>query len=397
MEFEQISKRLEWLDEQQRGSKIALSDLGERLTSLETSVNALTKQLKGLSTQMADMTGAAARLNQFDQIMTKQRSDLNKIVGASEKRAQRREQEAAKLHRADLDNINKVVTKLNDFVDGEERKIKDRAREQQSLNLAVQDLRAKTDEIVENHKEFLQAQKDIEETRRQDAKRLTDLQGESASIRKRADEAREKTTLHSDSIRDLENRFNELYKTETGRREAQADFDAEQLQAQAEREWAWKDFQQKYEVFKKQAGNMEVQVTALDDTIRAARRAQDAYAELNQKLDRRIAEVTEMQRLAEDRVRQEWVAFKSDEQKRWTSHSLTQEEAMRDLRKGADKMEQRLTALDDIAQTMQDQLHQTTDTTEKQLQELMNLSNEWLTAYERIMGHSKTKPKKSPR
>ena len=69
---------------------------------------------------------------------------------------------------------------------------------------------------------------------------------------------------------------------------------------------------------------------------------------------------------------------------------------MRDLRKDMDKLDQRSTTLDDMVQTMQDQLHQTTDTTEKQLQELMNVSNEWLTAYERIMGHGK-KTKKATR
>jgi endonuclease III len=45
---------------------------------------------------------------------------------------------------------------------------------------------------------------------------------------------------------------------------------------------------------------------------------------------------------------------------------------------------------------MQDQLQQTTETTEKQLQDLMNVANEWLTTYERIMGHGK-KTKKAAR
>ena len=67
---------------------------------------------------------------------------------------------------------------------------------------------------------------------------------------------------------------------------------------------------------------------------------------------------------------------------------------MRDLRKDLDKLEGRVTVLDDSSQTLQDQLHQTSSTTEQQLQELMNLSHEWLTAYERIMGHSKTKATK---
>ena len=46
-------------------------------------------------------------------------------------------------------------------------------------------------------------------------------------------------------------------------------------------------------------------------------------------------------------------------------------------------------AIDDVVQTAQDQLHQTTDATERQMQELMNWAHEWLTSYERIMGHGK--------
>ena len=398
MEFEQIGKRLEWLDEQQRKSKGDLSDIGGRLTSIETSVKALMQQFKTVNQGLAELTPALARMNQFDQMMTKQRTDLSKMIDTMEKATVRREQDGIKLHHTELEELRKSITVIGRTIDPEDiyKKIKDQTRESQRLNLAVQDVSAKIDAVVGKNEEVLLAQKAMEEPRRQDAKRLADLQGELASVRKRADDAREKTTVHADTIRNLENRINELLETETTRQEAQAAFLAQQAMAQVERDRGWKDWQEKYELFKQQADNMESQVAALDDSIRAAKRAQDAYNDLNQKLERRIAEVSEMQRLAEDRIRQEWVAFKAEEQKRWTSHSLSQEESMRDLRKDMDKLEQRTTSMDDVVQTMQDQLHQTTDTTEKQLQELMNLSNEWLTTYERIMGHGK-KTKKAAR
>ncbi len=394
MEFEDIIKRVEWLDEQQRKNKTALGELGEQLTALEASVNALTKQFKTMSKEFSDISIAAARLNQFDQIMEKQRADLNKSLEAAEKQTMRREADASKLLRAELDEISKKLLKLDEIAELN-KKFKERVHEEQRLNLAMQDMQAKVEEAVTQNRNILTTQKAMDEARRQDAKRIADLQGEMTSVRKRADDAREKTILHSDNIRSLESRVNELVQTENSRLEAQANFLEQQAAMQMERDKAWKDWQETYSTFKKQAENMEAQMTALDDSIRAAKRAQDAYNDLNQKLERRIAEVSEMQRLSEDRMRQEWVAFKADEQKRWTGHSLSQEEAMRDLRKDMDKLEQRVTSLDDMSQTMQDQLHQTTDTTEKQLQELMNISNEWLTAYERIMGHGKTKAKKS--
>lgn len=397
MEFEQITKRLEWLDDQQRKNKTTISDLSQQLTSIETTVNALTKQIKSLGKELEEIGPAAARLNQFDQMMEKQRGDLNKLIEAAEKRTLRREQESAKLNRSELNEINKSITKLTALLkfDEIEKQFKNQAHEEQRLNLAIQDMRAKVEEALEKSDQVSLAQKPIEEARRQDAKRLADLQGELAAVRKRADDARQKTVLYSDSIRNIENRMAELLETEAERKTAQTAFLDQQAMAQVERDRGWKDWQAQYDVFKKQAENIELQVTALDDTIRAAKRAQDAYTEINQKMERRTLEVSEMQRLAEERIRQEWVGFKADEQKRWTSHSLAQEETMRDLRKDMDKLEQRVTQLDDSSQTIQDQLHQTTDTTEQQLQELMNVANEWLTAYERIMGHAKTKAKKS--
>ncbi len=399
MEFEQIGKRLEWLDEQQRKGKTDLGSLDERLTALQASLDVLSKQVKSLSKEVSDLSPATARINQFDELMSKQRTDLNKLLDASEKAAVRREQEVAKIHSTEMEEIRKAIFHLGNSIHTEEieKKFKDRAHEEQRLSLSMQDLRTTVEEAVAQSKDVALTQKALEEARRQDVKRLADLQGELASVRKRADDAREKTTLHSDTIRNVENRINELLETEVSRQDAQTAFLAQQALAQVDRDRDWKDWHEKYEVFKQQAANMETQVAILEDSIRGAKRAQDSYNELNQKLERRISEVGEMQRLAEDRIRQEWVAFKADDQKRWTGNALSQEEAMRDLRKSMDKIEPRLTALDDSSQTLQDQLHQTTDTTEKQLQELMNVSHEWLVAYERIMGHSKAKAKKSTR
>jgi chromosome segregation ATPase len=397
MEFEEIIKRVEWLDEQQRKGKTDLKELTTRLASLGTHADALTQQLKTLNQQMNDLSLAAARMEQFDQIMAKQRADLAKMVETMEKNAVRREQESAKLHHAEMEEIRKSLFQMRSSVSAEEASRKDRAHEEQRRSLAIQDMRAAVDAAVRQVKEVQDAQKTLDETRRQDAKRIADMQADLTSVRKRADDARERTTLQADSFRNMENRVNELVQAEAGREAQHASFVQQQALAQVERDRAWKDWQEKYEVFKEQVVGSEAQVAAFEDSIQGARRAQEAYDGLNQRLERRIAEVGEIQRLAEERIRQEWVAFKADEQKRWAGHSLAQEESLSDLRKDVDKITKRLTALDDAAQTLQDQLHQTTDTTETQLQELMNLAQAWLSDYERIMGHTKSKVRKAAR
>lgn len=397
MAFEDIFKRVEWLDEQQRKSKTDIKDVAGRLAHFDSTATVLTQQLKTLAQQVGDLSLVAARIEQFDQMITKQRADWAKMVETLDKNTVRREQDIVKSHQADIEEIRKSVFQVTSTITAEVTVKKDLAREEQRRIAALQDLRAAVEAAARQTTETAEAQKALEENRRQEAKRLADLHGEVASVRKRADDAREKVALHTDSLRNLENRINELLETETGRKEEHGAVLQQVAMTQVERDRVWKEWQERFETFKQQAMNVESQVAAFDASVRAAQRAQEAYDGLNQRLERRIAEVGEIQRLAEERIRQEWVAFKADEQKRWTGHSLSQDEAVRDMRKDIEKIEQRLTTLDDAAQTLQDQLHQTTDTTEKQLQELMNLSQEWLSAYERIMGHAKTKAKKAVR
>ena len=72
---------------------------------------------------------------------------------------------------------------------------------------------------------------------------------------------------------------------------------------------------------------------------------------------------------------------------------MSQDEGTKDVRRLVVKLEERISPLYESIQTLQDQIHQTTEATEGQLQELMNVAHEWLSAYERIMGHGKTTKK----
>lgn len=396
MEFEQIVKRLDFLEKQQRESKETLGALSERLTSFEASVNVVSKQIKTISKQVTDITPATKRVEQFETMLTKQRNDIVKLIEENEKARTKADKDADKRVQAEFTEINKAVTQLittTDLTDIK-KQIKLRTDEIQRVLNNVSDLKTRVEDAKRSNEDVQHALKASEETRRNDLKRVADVQGELTSLRKRIDENREKTTITADSIRNVENRFTELIASELERKQAQTAFLEQQAIAQIDRDRAWKEWKEKYEAFQKEAENLDTQVQKLDEALRGAKKAQETYLELNTKLERRISEVTEMQRLAEDRLRQEWVSFKADDQKRWTGYSLSSEEAFRDIRKEVQKYEERLTTLNDAAQVLQDQMHQTADTTEKQLQEMMNVVHEWMTSYQRIMGHGKKTGKK---
>jgi chromosome segregation ATPase len=389
MEFEQIVKRLEWLDDEHRKDKAALTKFEERIASIEINIKTLSEDIKDLSKKVADIGPVNQRISQFDNSLSKLRAEMNEALEAIEKKHQRREKEIVKRYQAGLEEISKALPPLDQSKDIAELKklIKQRVDEDIKLNIAVTELKPKIDDAVRKSEDTAISVKLVEDSRRQDIKRVADMQGEITSVRKRVDEFRQKVELQNDTVRNIENRFTELITSESDRKKAQVAFIEQQSLAQIDRDRAYKEWVSKIENFKSQNDTIDTQTQALDETLRAAKRAQETYLELNQRLERRINEITEMQRLGEDRLRQEWVTFKAEDQKRWTGYTLSSEENIREIRKTVDKYEERITAVDDSSQTIQDLLHQTTDATEQQLQELMNVFHQWLTSYERIMGH----------
>ena len=393
MEFEQIVKRLEFLDKQQRENKDVLAALNERLNSFETSVNAVSKQVKPLGKQIAELTPVTKRVEQYEAMLTRQRTDIIKLIEENDKTHTRAEREITKQFQPELAELNKTLTQLKTTTTASiqeiKKQLKERGDEVQRLRDNVSDFKTYVDEATRSNEDVRHALKAMDETRKNDLKHITDIQGELVAIRKRVDENRDKYTMTADSMKNVENRFKDLIASELERKQAQTAFLEQQALAQLERDRAWKQWKEKSEAFQKETATLDGHIQKLDEVLRGAKKAQETYLELNTKLERRISEVTEMQRLAEDRLRQEWVSFKVDDQKRWTGYSLSNEESFRDIRKDLQKAEERIAPLNDVTQVLQDQMHQVTDATEKELQEIMNVVHEWMASYQRIMGHGK--------
>jgi chromosome segregation ATPase len=396
MDFEQIVKRLQWLDEEHRKDKAAIIALEERIASFEGNIEAVKLQIKPLDNKIANALSSNARIDQFETLVSKQREDIKKALDDIEKKFQKREQDITKQHTKDIEPFHKEIDELKQAlkdIPPLQRDLKARIAEEDRLRQEIKVLRPPIDEAMRATEDVARVQRAYEENRKQDIKRVADLQGELAALRARIDEVRSKSDLSADSFKVLDSRINEVLLSESERKAAQTAFIEKQTVAQIDRERAAKEWTEKYGEFQKQMKILDTQTAALEETLRAAKKAQETYNELNTKLERRINEVTEMQRLAEERLRQEWVTFKADDQKRWTGYTLSQDEGIKDVRRTMAKIEERISPLNESIQTLQDQMHQTADATEQQLQELMNVAHEWLSAYERIMGHGKTAKK----
>jgi prefoldin subunit 5 len=158
---------------------------------------------------------------------------------------------------------------------------------------------------------------------------------------------------------------------------------------QAERERQWKEWQIRFELIESQAADLESSFQTIETTNRSVKNTQQAVEEMLQKVERRINEVSEIQRLSEERFRQEWVTFRADDQKRWVNYTLTLDEQRSETSRQFERLNEQTTELGDQVQLVQDTVAQITEGIEKRLQALLTMSHEWLSAHERSLGRAR--------
>jgi hypothetical protein len=128
---------------------------------------------------------------------------------------------------------------------------------------------------------------------------------------------------------------------------------------------------------------------ALDATHRAVKRSQEAFEEITTRFERRVNEITEMQRLTEERFRQEWVTFKADDQKRWTNYILTQEELQRESARQFEKTAERLVNLEDSTHELHDLIAELIQDTHARLQLIRSAVIETVEEFERAFRNNR--------
>jgi chromosome segregation ATPase len=394
MDLEQIGKRVTWLDDERRKDKTALASIEDRLESLDNNVQSLLQQMKEMSSDVTRLKSLSSRVDSIEDGLLKQKKEAKKLVDDLDKELQRRNDEGEKVKNVEMSSIDASLSEIHkELLSVQEVKKVLQARSEEDLRTVrlMDELKEKVNVINRSEDEFTHQFRLIEDGRRQDAKRMTDIQGELSALRKRSDEFRTQMELTGTAMRKLESRVGETETSESERKKAQTKSLEEAALVQVERERLWKEWQTKINTIEKQTVEIEATLQTLDSTNRTVMRTQQVIEELSQKIERRITEMTEIQRLADERFRQEWVTFKADDQKRWTNYTLMQDEQRSDISRQNERLNERLTIMEDSMQDVHDILQLTNELTEKRLQGLLASVHEWVSLYEHNFGRQTAK------
>ena len=389
MEASQLEKRIDWLDDERRKDKNTIAQIQDRVVMLEGKLRAAEHENKTLLSEVTHLKSVMGRLDRIDDALTSQRAEFTQTTAQQKQLAEQRETETKKLFRADLQAIEvnvadvqktlKTLPALRENVDAREVEEKRLADMIAKLSQTLDELRVRSEDQTRSYRV-------IEDGRRQDTQRLADLQGEVTALRKRSDEYRGRFDVFDAEFRRIESRLKEVGTMERELIEAQAAFVENYATSEVEREKTWKIWTARFETIEAQAGELEPYLRDIEKAHLEVRRTQEGVEELTKKVERRINELTEMQRLSEERFRQEWNTFKADDQKRWTNYLLSHDEQQSDTNRRLDRIIERATLIEDGLQEMQDFLQEVNEFSGKRLHGLLEAVRAWAADYERLQG-----------
>ena len=333
MDFEQIQKKLDWLDTERRRDK-------EVIASLEVNVTAYQEEVGKLSRRISELEGELARALPVNDRFTVLEEKINGVqieISRSLEQSIASLDDAKETDEAQLSKrfltIQQEVEELRselDVIPSLEEQVEARKDEEYKLRRMIAEVDEKIDQGQRDDESWLRTITLLEEARRKDSKRLVEVQSKYDSLRKRIEEQVGKGEVVAENVRKIDKRISELRQAESQRGQEQRSF-AEQQSLKAvelERDWkkvqtTFESFVTKFEIYERKMAEISVMTQRLDES-------KETFDDNSERIAKRIHEITEMQRLNREQFLADWETFQSEEKHRWSQFMVEEEERRKD-------------------------------------------------------------------
>ena len=384
MEFDEIEKKIEWLEAERKKTNQQLKEYKNRIASLEATIDSQQQKLTVIENDMKTTVNVSNKLAHFDAAISQNRSDMLADIAAMEKKQNTHLKASEKQLKAEITQMTNKFSEVQTFVplfSDVRKNLQNRIDEENRLAQRVDTIEKQAESMNNAFDDFIQTNKRTLDELQVEYKRVSDLQVEVTALRKRLDEERSRGDVHTEAIKKSETRIVDIESGEVERKQNQAAFFEKLSLAQVERDNMWKEWQKRFGEINVLSENFKAKMDALETTHIAIKKSQTELDDVNMRFDRRINELTEMHRLSEERFRQEWISFKNEDQKRWTNYSLTQDEKLQDDTRQMSKLVDRVISLEDAAQEAKDIIELINEETDKRMKAFTSVLHDLMESF----------------
>lgn len=333
METDQVEKKVKWLEDQRRKEAELLQGLWDRAEAMEDELGYIKDHLKETAGDVARLSALAGRVREFDESLNRHREEFGRLLSDLEERRQKRDEQVDERRHSEIGELSKSIAEIRQSlsaIDELERMAATRQEEEQRLNRALDQITKRLEDVEDADKDLIRQIVAAEKARAKESGRVADLQSETANLRNQLESIMGTDEVLNDRIRKLDTRFQELVVAESARSESMQAWTENQSRKLVDFERSWKEWLEKFKEFERQAEVLDQRMQKYEEIFRNVKQVEKDMQGIIDRMERRINEITEMQRLSEDRIRQDWTNFQADDQKRWNTYKLASEERWRE-------------------------------------------------------------------
>ncbi len=360
MDINQAARMIEWLDEERRRDKTIIATLEERLAQQQDTISVLSKRLNSIESDQTVIRTQLTPTGREAEMIDQMRKEMQQLIEGVEAKRLTAEREADRRAELGRENVMRPVREVTERLDKLERQTSDLPAlqiERERLADSVSTLQQRADDLIKRLEEPDRRISFLEEQRRQDARRLSEVQSELPEIQKQIDSVRPKLALLEDLALRTERRVQDVQNGDRERRDQIQQFIDQQTLLLQQRDQQIADLIKR---FGEQDNVMQRNIERFEtwsEAYRSMKKIVDDFERIGDRLERRINEVAEMQRLSEERFRQEWNDWTSDDQKRWKQFTISNDEVWRSHDKEFDRFVQKMTELENMFPPIVDSLN----------------------------------------
>jgi chromosome segregation ATPase len=381
MDLNQATQMITWLDEERRHDRADLVKAQQRLEGQAGQIEDLTHAVQSLEGRLAGAVARLTRMERIEQAMEQLRNEIVIMIQKQEEERQLAEREASRARLIEQENLSKTMTdirkELSRLSRVEEELSLRRAEEQRlgEASLALQQRVAEVDKDLETRLRNLPY---IEEQRARDARRIAELQGETTELLKRIEAQAAKVSILDENTQKSNRQIEQLVTTRDEFKQAQQAFIGEVQIKEQQRQRQMATWEAEFDAQQERMDEYGNRMQRFTEQYELAKKALAELEQLGERLLRNQNDVAELQRLSEERQKQQLERWDAEQEKRWKRQLLLWEQQWHDHDRRNDEQLARLDVVEQRSMDSEAQVAVLWETVEEQARHLSNTAQQWV-------------------
>jgi hypothetical protein len=343
MAEQQSIVNLEWMDREVRSYRQELMTAQQRADGQDEELRQQARHIEDLEGRLARVLTQLNRLNVLERALEQYKEEIRLMVGQQQEAYQQDRREDAQIRLIEQDNTSRALSDLRKELAPISRLEEDlelRAAEERRLNESLLSLRQKVLDLDARIDAGLRPISYLQEQRTRDAKYIAQLQEQTASLFKSSEGLANRFLVVEEIAHRNRQNVEDLITIRAELQQQQRRFLEEMQMADQQRQRLVREWDELEQAREQRMHEFSEQMRLYAEQYQQIKGALANLETVGERLQREQHEVTELQRLAEERQRTKLEEWEAQEEKRWQREKLLWEQQWHDHdRRNAEQVE----------------------------------------------------------